>query len=74
MEQHAAHSRPLGQVSLVRDPPLVIRADGVVDVWAPRHVGKHFEQILNFLRRQRAVSVLQDPKKVKPCHLEYPWI
>lgn len=48
-ESHWKHSRPLREVSLVRDPSLIVGAHCVVDVWTPGHVGEHFEQVLHLL-------------------------
>ena len=52
------YSRPLGEVALVGDPALVVSGHRVVDVRAPRHVGKHVKQVLQLIRGQCAVPVL----------------
>lgn len=62
MNSYVPHSRPLGEVSLVCDPSLIVSANCVVNVRTPGHVGKYFEQVFNLLRRQRTVSVLNQTK------------
>lgn len=64
LEALVANVRPLGEVTLVGDPALFVRAHGVVDVGAPGHVGKHFEQVFHLVGRQRTVSVLRDTERV----------
>ena len=49
VNSYVPHSRPLGEVSLVCDPSLFVSAHRVVDIGAPGHVGKHFEQVLHLL-------------------------
>lgn len=51
--------RPLGEVTLVGDPALFVRTYSVVDIGAPGHVGKHFEQVFHLVWRERTISVLK---------------
>lgn len=53
------NSRPLGQISLIGDPSLLIGANCVVDVWTPGHVGKHVKQVCQLLWCQGTVLVLK---------------
>lgn len=64
------HSRPLGEVALVCDPSLFVSADRVVHIRTPGHVGKHFEQVLHLLWRQRTVSVLDQEHTVRLTNLD----
>ena len=52
------YSRPLGEVALVGDPALVVGGHGVVDVSTPGHVWKHVKQVLQLIRGQCTVPVL----------------
>lgn len=54
------HLRPLGEISLVGDPALVISANCVMDIWTPGHVGKHIKQVLHLLWWQGTVTVLME--------------
>lgn len=51
--------RPLGEISLIRDPSLFISADCVIDIWTPGHVGKHIKQVCKLLWWQGTVLVLK---------------
>lgn len=51
--------RPLGEISLIRDPSVLVSANCVIDIWTPGHVGKHVKQVCKLLWWQGIVLVLK---------------